>query len=118
MILLFNLIGLIVIILIVWWFWLSKPRATKAKTDVIKILVKDGVYSPARVKVQSGQPIIIEFIRKDKTACSEYVIFDDLNKQQQLPFNQAIKINLGRLSPGTYSFACQMKMYTGELIVT
>ena len=44
-------IGIILIVLIIWWFWLKKAKAEKIATDVIKIMVKDGVYTPSRIEV-------------------------------------------------------------------
>jgi plastocyanin domain-containing protein len=118
MILIFNLIGFLLVILIIWWFWVSKSKAITVSSTLIRIEVRDGVYAPARVKVNSTHPVVLEFIRKDNSPCSETVIFETLDKQERLPFNQPFKVNLGNLKPGTYPFNCQMNMYSGELIVS
>lgn len=118
MILIFNFIGLIIIGLIIWWFWISKSKPTIATSKLIKIEVKDGVYSPARIKVKPGQSIIIEFNRRDYSACSEYVSFPDLDIHEKLPINKPHPVKIAILKAGKYPFSCQMGMYQGELIVS
>ncbi len=112
-----NSIGIILIVLIIWWFWLKKAKAEKVATDVIKIMVKDGVYTPSRIEVAQKDKITLEFYREDKSACSEYVIFEGIDKQAKLPIDQPFQLELENLLPGKYPFACQMKMYQGELVV-
>lgn len=114
---LINIIAILIIFLIIWWFWLSKPKAQRVQKDVIKILVKDGVYAPARIEVKAGQLVVLEFMRLDSFGCSEYVFFDHLAIHEQLPLNRPYRIKLGKLPPGSYPFYCQMKMYAGELVV-
>ncbi len=114
---LFNIISVLLIIFIVWWFWLSKSKIKKVDADLIKITVKDGVYQPARIEVVANKPITLEIIREDGSPCSEFLIFDTLEVHEKLPLRKPHIINLGKLPSGTYSFGCQMKMYVGELIV-
>ena len=118
MIIFLNFIGIGLILFIIWWFWLSNAKAIKASKDIVQITVKDGVYTPARIEISTKQEITLEFIRYDAIGCSDTVIFPSLDKQVSLPVNQPRKIQLGRLTPGPYPFACPMKMYAGELIVT
>ena len=51
-----NLVGVAVIGLIVWWFWLSGPRleAVTGLGRPMDITVEDGVYTPARIEVFLG----------------------------------------------------------------
>ncbi len=113
-----NVIGVALIGLIIWWFWLSKPALYSAKTaGVIDILVKDGVYQPAYIQVERNQPITLRFTRIDAIPCAEIVIFNTLNISQQLPLNQPVDIKLKLEKPGEYEFTCQMGMYRGKLMV-
>lgn len=118
MFLMMNILGVVLIALIVWWFWMSRTKTIRVKESVILIEVKDGVYSPSRIEVSENQDITLEFLRKDASSCAEYVVFEALNIHAQLPLHQKHKIELGRLAPGKYVFTCQMQMYRGELIVT
>ncbi|MGI1669620.1 MAG: cupredoxin domain-containing protein [Neptuniibacter sp.] len=112
-----NLLGLVLIGLIVWWFWLYKPSAAVLAKGVVSISVENGIYSPAQVRVQADEPIILSFVRKDSSPCSAIVKFDDLGLSEELPLNKAQEIKLESLKPGKYPFTCQMQMYRGELIV-
>jgi plastocyanin domain-containing protein len=116
--LLINFIALTLIGLIVWWFWLNKPRLYSAKTKkLIEITVKDGIYQPAYIQLELNQPITLRFTRKDASPCAEMVIFHSLKISQQLLLNVPTDINLRLEKPGEYEFTCQMGMYRGKLMV-
>lgn len=113
-----NIIGLVLIALIIYWFWIYKPKNVHAKDqDVIKIVVEDGVYQPAHISVPADTEISLEFLRKDETPCAEMVIFPELNISESLPLNKTKSIKLKSLEKGSYQFHCQMQMYKGELVV-
>lgn len=80
--------GLGLIGLELWWFLLSKPKSQKAKTNQgiqeIDIAV-DGGYEPSRVVVNAGQPVRLNFYRKDPSSCLEEVRFPDFHIAQNLP---------------------------------
>jgi plastocyanin domain-containing protein len=112
-----TLTAIAVIGLIVWWFWLSKPRATRvAGQTIIEIRVKDGTYQPAAIEVAAGQALNLKFVREDATPCAEKVVFADLGITTDLPLNQAKTVLIPGLTPGEHEFTCQMGMYRGRLI--
>lgn len=122
MIWLINLLGLALIALIVWWFWLYRPaepsaNLAPASSAELSILVENGVYLPARIQLPAKKPVTLKFLRKDPSPCAEMVLFDDLNLSQELPLDQLTDVALPALAPGHYSFTCQMRMYRGELVV-
>jgi len=88
-----NLIGLSLIGLIVWWFWIKKPQSLKASSDVVEITVENGVYTPSRIDVKLGQAVKLSFIRKDPSPCAEKVIFDELNLSYDLPINKPVAVD-------------------------
>ena len=113
-----NLIGLSLIGLIVWWFWVKKPPSLKASSNVIEIIVENGIYTPSRIEVKSGQVVKLSFLRKDPSPCAEKVIFDELGLSFDLPMNKPVAVDFQPEQTGEYAFTCQMKMYTGNLIVS
>ncbi len=114
-----NLAGLLSIVLIVYWFWLSRPRSKKVTTGTaIEILVENGVYTPARITVGVGHPVTLRFIRKDVSPCAEQVIFHGLGKSETLEVGRPNEITLQVAQAGEYRFTCQMQMYQGTLVVT
>lgn len=113
-----NLGGLALIGLIVWWFWLSRPRARHVSgAGPIEIIVDNGVYTPARIEVPAGQPVMLRFVRKDASPCAEKVLFDDLDINADLPLGKPKDVTVTPPRPGEYEFTCQMRMYRGTLVV-
>ena len=112
-----NIAGLILIGLIVWWFWLSKPKAQRVAGRVIDVLVDGGVYAPARIEVAAGRPVTLRFLRKDPSPCAEKVLFDELGVAADLPLNEPVFVFLPPAKRGEYAFTCQMQMYRGTLVV-
>ena len=113
-----NLLAVAVIVFIVAWFWLIKPKSRAAEdTGPIDITVDGGVYSPSSIEVPAGQPVTLRFIRKDPNPCAEKVIFDDLDVSDDLEVDRPKAITVTPPQPGTYEFTCQMGMYRGQLVV-
>lgn len=111
--------GILAIAAIVWWFWLSTPRAVSAMThEIAEIRVEGGVYQPAVLKVPAGKPITLRFLRLDANPCVEKVVFDSLDISQDLPLDKPQEIILPPLAAGTVEFTCQMGMVRGKLIVS
>ena len=109
--------GLVLVIAIVWWFWLSKPKArTTTGGEPIDIVVANGVYSPSRIEVAAGQPVQLRFLRKDPSPCAEKVMFSGLNVVAELPVGQNKIVSVTPPEPGEYDFTCEMQMYRGALV--
>jgi plastocyanin domain-containing protein len=112
-----NLAGIVVIALIVWWFWMSRPQARRiAGTGPIEIIVENGVYTPARIEVPAGKPVTLRFLRKDPSPCAEKAMFDDLGISADLTVGKPLNITVTPPRPGEYEFTCQMRMYRGMLV--
>ena len=112
-----NILGLLLIALIVWWFWLYKPREVSVSEGAITVTVEDGTYQPSRIKLPAGQPATIQFLRKDASPCAGTVLFSDFEISEELPLNQFKTIVLPAMEKGEYAFSCQMQMYRGSLLV-
>lgn len=116
--LLVTLGGLVAIVVIIWWFWFSKPKAMHINVEqTISIMVKDGTYQPAALEVPAGRALTLNFTRHDATPCAEKVLFADLGLGADLPLGKTTSVQLPALKPGSYEFTCQMGMYRGHLIV-
>ncbi len=112
-----NLLGLLLIGLIVWWFWLYKAQAVTADEGVISIKVENGTYEPSRIRIQAGKPTTLRFLRKDASPCAATVVFADFDISEELSLNKNKDVFLPPCESGEYSFTCQMQMYRGTLIV-
>ena len=112
-----NLTGLVLIGLIVWWFWLYRPREVRSSGGRLRIVVGEGTYQPARVELPAAAPAILEFLRQDPSPCAEVVVFPALGLSAELPLDRVVSVRLPPLTPGRYVFHCQMQMYRGEVHV-
>lgn len=112
-----NVLGIALIALIAWWFWLYRPRAAAAGEGDLLILVENGVYQPAYIKLPANQPNSLNFLRKDASPCSEMLLIPDLQLSETLPLNKTRRIILPPMNKGNYAFHCQMQMYRGQLTV-
>ncbi|WP_178381624.1 cupredoxin domain-containing protein [[Phormidium ambiguum] IAM M-71] len=113
--------GLGLIGLELWWFLLSKPKSQKAVTSgggIQEVTVTvDGGYEPSHIVVQAGQPVLLNFHRKDPSSCLEEVRFPDFHIAQELPLNQTTPIEFTPDKPGRYEFTCGMNMFRGTIEV-
>lgn len=113
-----NLIGLILIAFIVWWFWFYKKKpGVSTEGGVVDIIVDAGVYEPSVIHARLGEELTLKFIRKDTNPCSEKVLFNGLDVSADLPVDKAYELTFTPQQKGEFEFACQMGMYRGKLIV-
>ncbi len=116
--LLINLAGIAVIALIIWWFWLYKPKLRQpVSADPVDVLVVDGVYTPASIEASRGKPITLRFLRMDPSPCAEKVIFGDFGISGDLSVGKSHELTLTPDKAGEFEFTCQMGMYRGRLLV-
>lgn len=116
-----TITGLLLIAGIAWFFWGPKKGGSQAQVGTsgyqeAHIHVK-GSYTPDVIVVQMGKPVRLEFLREEKAACSEMVVFPDFQKSMMLPFGKKVTVELLPTRAGSYPFSCQMGMYRGTLIV-
>jgi plastocyanin domain-containing protein len=112
-----NIVGLALIALIVWWFWLYKPAEVALGEGDIVVVVENGSYQPSNIKIPANQATEIHFLRKDPSPCAEMLLLPDLEISETLALDKVSKIALPPLQPGEYDFHCQMQMYRGLLKV-
>ncbi len=116
--LLINIVGVLAMLAIVWWFWLWKPgKGTQLVAGSVDVEVANGTYSPAVIDVRAGEALTLNLLRTDASPCSEYFIIDGLDVSAQLPINREYPLRLPPLSAGEYRMHCQMNMYQGLLRV-
>ena len=103
-----------------WWFRFSKTKSAKAQVkqgiQSVDIMV-DGGYIPDRIEVRAGEPVKLNFFRKDPSSCLEQVLLPDFNKALNLTLNQTTTVEILPKKPGEYTFTCGMNMYRGVIKV-
>jgi plastocyanin domain-containing protein len=112
--------GLGLIGLELWWFLLSKPKSQQAQAQggIQEVTVTvDGGYEPSRIVVQVGQPVRLNFLRRDPSSCLEEVRLPDFHIAQNLTLNKITAVEFTPTAPGSYEFACGMNMFRGVIEV-
>lgn len=110
----------VVIAASVWFTNLGQGYADTTHKQEITIKVTEKGFEPARVRVKSGQPLRLTVIRTTDRTCATQIVFPALNLQQKLPLNQPQTIEIPpnqTAKAGTLSFACNMDMLAGEIVL-
>ena len=112
--------GLALIGLELWWFLGNKPKPKQVEiqqgVQAIDITV-DGGYEPSHVLVHAGQPVQLNFFRRDPSSCLETVLLPDFHIAQALRLNQITIVEFTPTKPGQYPFTCGMQMFHGVVEV-
>jgi plastocyanin domain-containing protein len=103
-----------------WWFLGSKPKSQTAEmsegVQEVTIMV-DGGYAPSLVTVKRGQPVRLQFNRRDPSSCLEKVLFPDFHVAQDLVLNQTTPVEFTPETVGMFQFSCGMGMFHGAIAV-
>lgn len=110
-------IGGVSAIVFVAWFFFGKQTQEVAVEQQAQIVV-DGGYSPEVIRVKAGQPVTLNFLRKDPSDCLEEVVLPDFGVRKFLELNQVTPIEIRPEKAGEYTFSCGMNMYHGKIKVT
>lgn len=117
---LISLGGLGLIGIEIWWFLFSKTEAAKANIQQgiqeLKIIV-DGGYTPDRIIVALGQPVRLNFLRKDPSSCLEQVLLPDFHKALDLKLDRITPVEFVPTATGEYPFHCGMNIFRGVIEV-
>lgn len=113
--------GLMLIVLVNWYFLFSKRKAFQAESkgmgiQEVKITVKGG-YSPDVIVVRKGIPVRLDFYRDETADCSDTIVFGDFNIRKPLPAYKTTPIEFTPEKEGEYEFTCGMGMLRGKLVV-
>jgi plastocyanin domain-containing protein len=118
---LITIFGVLLIVLVNWYFFFSKRKKIKAFVkgsgiQEIRVMVKGG-YTPDVIVVKRGIPVRMDFYRDETESCSEEIVFGDFNIRKSLPAFKTTSIEFVPEKAGEYVFTCGMGMLRGELIV-
>lgn len=114
------LIGALLLLIALGWFFFGPRRATQAlstgREQVIKVVVKGG-YSPDTIQATVGVPLRIIFDRQESGSCTEKVILSAFRVAADLPAHRRTEVVFTPEVAGVYDFACGMNMVHGTLII-
>ena len=117
MILIMNIIGIALILVTIWFFLVKKKSADVEVTGKVTILV-DGGYKPNAMSIKRGQPVTLNFFRKDESSCLEEVVIPEFGVRQHLSLNEITPVTITPQKTGEFDFSCGMNMFHGKIKVT
>jgi thiol-disulfide isomerase/thioredoxin len=94
--------------------------AVPANARRISIDVVDGGYTPARIEVKAGEPVVIVFTRRSDATCAtdvHFVLPDGTRVDEELPRGKPVEIPLRLERAGEVTYACGMNMLRGTIVV-
>ena len=103
-----NIVGIALIAVIVWWFWLYKPAEVALDDGDIIVVVENGSYQPANIRIAANKATVLRFLRKDPSPCAEMVLLPDLEISETLALNKVSEIALPPLEQGRLG-SCQVE---------
>ena len=90
---------------------------TPAGPKEIQIAVTDNGFEPKQVVIKQGQAAVLVITRKTDNTCATEAVFAETGKKYDLPLNQAVRVDLTGVSPGTIHYACGMNMEKGTVVI-
>ena len=90
---------------------------TPAGPKEIQVTVTDMGFQPKDITIAKGQAAVLVITRKTDSTCATEAVFAETGKKYDLPLNQAVRIDLAGVSPGTLHYACAMDMEKGTVTI-
>ena len=90
--------------------------ATSAK-KIIELQVTEKGFDPSQIDVAPGTQVTLKVTRKTDATCATSIVIPSQKIKKDLPLNQTVSIDLGKLDKGEVRFACGMKMMEGQIAV-
>lgn len=90
---------------------------TPAGPKEIQVAITDMGFEPKEVVIKKGQAAVLVMTRKSDNTCATEAVFAETGKKYDLPLNQAVRIDLTGVSPGTLHYACGMDMEKGTVVI-
>lgn len=90
---------------------------TPAGPKEIQVAVTDMGFEPKEVVIKKGQAAVLVMTRKSDQTCATEAVFTETGKKYDLPLNEAVRIDLAGVSPGTLHYACGMNMEKGTVVI-
>ena len=113
--------GIAAVIWINWYFFLARQPMVSAAISVAGVreiaIVIEGGFHPAVVSVKRDKLVRLVFDRRERSGCSEEIVFPDFGVRKFLPAFRKTTIELTPTQTGDFEFTCGMSMLRGRLIV-
>ncbi len=86
-------------------------------TQVIDLQVNEKGFEPQQIDVKPGTAVTLKITRKTDSTCAAAIKIPSKKIKRDLPLNETVSIDLGKLEKGEIRFTCGMNMMTGMINV-
>ena len=104
----FNLAILFVLI--------SLTSMAENKTQVFNLSVTEEGFQPKTINAKPGTPVTLNVTRKTDKTCATEIQIPFKKIRRELPLNQTVVIEIGKLKKGEIHFGCGMNMMEAAVI--
>lgn len=87
------------------------------RPQVLNISVTEKGFEPTSFDVSPGTSVTLKVTRKTDATCATQIKIPAKKLKKDLPLNQTVSIELGKLDKGEIRFACGMDMLSGHILV-
>jgi hypothetical protein len=95
----------------------AAPSVARGQEQLAAIRVTHGGFEPVEVKLEQGQPAVLEFTRIADSDCVNAVRMPWLSQTVALPLNESVRIPVDTSKAGTLRYACWMNMVFGRITI-
>jgi plastocyanin domain-containing protein len=105
-----------IIVILIMTVTLNVTADELKNTTVAVIAVTKKGFEPNEVSAPPGNQVILKITRKTKATCATEIQIPKLNIKKDLPLDQEVTIDLGKLQKGQINFGCGMSMMEAGII--
>ena len=93
--------------------------AEKQKNEItnVEVSVTDKGFEPSTINVKPGASVILNITRKTDATCATQVQVPSKKIKKDLPLNQMVSVDIGKVKKGEIAFGCGMNMMLGARIL-
>lgn len=106
----FGIIAVLTSTQLVW-------AVTHEKIQIVEIQVTEKGFEPSSFDVSPGTVVTLKVTRKTDTTCATQIKIPAKKLKKDLPLNQTVSIDIGKLEKGEIRFTCGMDMISGKILV-
>ena len=92
-----------------------QEQSARAQVHEERVVLEDG-FHPDTVVVKVGQPLRLNFTRRETAECGD-LMMPDFSQRVNLPVNKMVTVEITPDRPGEYVFSCEATAVAGRLIV-